>query len=134
MKTSNGKYVTPQPIENMLSNNNFINQAMIVAEGKPFVTAVIIPNFEALTDQLQKMSIPFTTWEEIVNSDRVKEFYREKIDEIQKGLSGFEKVKKFILMPAEFEVNNGEITPTLKVKRNVVLNKYADLIDKLYSH
>ena len=134
MKTSNGKYVTPQPIENMLSNNNFINQAMIVAEGKPFVTAVIIPNFEALTDQLQNMSIPFTTWEEIVNSDRVKEFYREKIDEIQKGLSGFEKVKKFILMPAEFEVNNGEITPTLKVKRNVVLNKYADLIDKMYSH
>lgn len=134
MKTSNGKYVTPQPIENMLSDNNFINQAMVVAEGKPYVTAVIIPNFEALTDQLTKMNIPFTTWEEIVNSDKVKEFYREKIEEIQKGLSGFEKVKKFILMPSEFEVNSGEITPTLKVKRNVVLNKYADLIDKMYSH
>ncbi|MBF8457127.1 long-chain fatty acid--CoA ligase [Kaistella sp. G5-32] len=134
MKTSNGKYVTPQPIENMLSDNNFINQAMIVAEGKPYVTAVIIPNFEALTDQLTKMNIPFTNWEEIVNSDKVKEFYREKIEEIQKGLSGFEKVKKFILMPSEFEVNSGEITPTLKVKRNVVLNKYADLIDKMYSH
>lgn len=134
MKTSNGKYITPQPLENMLSDNNFINQAMIVAEGKPYVTAVIIPNFEALTEQLEKMNIPFTTWEEIVNSEKVKEFYREKIEEIQKGLSGFEKVKKFILMPSEFEVNSGEITPTLKVKRNVVLNKYADLIDKMYSH
>lgn len=132
MKTSNGKYVAPQPIENLLSDNNFINQAMIVAEGKPFVTALIIPNFEALTLQLEKMNIPFTTWEEIVNLEIVKTFYTDKINEVQKGLSGFEKVKKFILMPAEFEINAGEITPTLKVKRNVILKKYADAIDKMY--
>ena len=132
MKTSNGKYITPQPIENVLSNNNFINQAMIVAEGKPYVTALIIPNFEALQEQISKMNIPFTSWEERVNMDRVKEFYREKIDEIQKGFSGFEKVKKFVLMPAEFEIASGEITPTLKVKRNVVLQKYADIVEKMY--
>ena len=132
MKTSNGKYITPQPIENLLSNNNYINQAMIVAEGKPFVTALIIPNFEALQELLLKMNIQFTTWEEIVNLESVKEFYREKMDEIQKGLSGFEKVKKFALMPAEFEIGSGEITPTLKVKRNVVLTKYAALVDKMY--
>lgn len=134
MKTSNGKYVAPQPLENLLSNNNFVNQVMVVAEGKPFVTALIIPNFEALKEQVEKMSIPFTTWEEVVNSEKIKEFYHEKIEEIQKGLSGFEKVKKFVLMPAEFEINSGEITPTLKVKRNVVLKKYADVIDRMYAN
>lgn len=134
MKTSNGKYVTPQPIENLLSNNNYINQAMIVAEGKPFVTALIIPNFEALQEQITKMNLPFTSWQELVNSEKIKEFYRAKLEEIQKGLSGFEKVKKFVLMPAEFEINSGEITPTLKVKRNVVMQKYAELIDKMYEH
>lgn len=132
MKTSNGKYITPQPIENLLSNNNYITQAMIVAEGKSYVTALIIPNFEALKEQIAKMNIPFTSWEEIVNLEKIKEFYHIKIDEIQKGLSGFEKVKKFVLMPAEFEINTGEITPTLKVKRNVVLHKYAEIIDKMY--
>ncbi|UFK97164.1 AMP-dependent synthetase/ligase [Kaistella faecalis] len=133
MKTANGKYITPQPIENLLSNNNYINQAMIVAEDKPFVTALIIPNFEALKEQLPKMNIPFTNWQEIVDSEKIKEFYREKLEEIQKSLSGFEKVKKFVLMPAEFEINTGEITPTLKVKRNVVMQKYAALIDKMYT-
>jgi long-chain acyl-CoA synthetase len=134
MKTSNGKYIAPQPIENLLSDNNFIHQAMIVAEGKSFVTALIIPNFEAMAVQLEKMNIPFSTWEEIVKLEKVKEFYHQKIDEIQKGLSGFEKVKKFTLMPSEFEINSGEITPTLKVKRNVVLKKYEEIIDKMYSH
>ena len=133
MKTSNGKYVTPQPIENLLSNNNYITQAMVVAEGKPYVTALIIPNFDALKDWIEKMNIPFTNWQEIVNSETVKEFYRLKLDEIQKELSGFEKVKKFVLMPSEFEIGTGEITPTLKVKRNVVLNKYSALIDNMYA-
>lgn len=133
MKTSNGKYITPQPIENLISNNNYINQVMLVAEGKPYVTALIIPNFEALQDLLPKMNIPFTTWEEIVELEKIKEFYREKMDEIQKGLSGFEKVKKFTLMPAEFEVGSGEITPTLKVKRNVVLKKYEGIVEKMYN-
>ncbi|UOE41706.1 long-chain fatty acid--CoA ligase [Chryseobacterium suipulveris] len=134
MKTSNGKYIAPQPIENLLSNDNYINQVMVAAEGKPFVTALIIPNFEALKEQLPKLNIPFTSWEEVVKLDKVKDFYHQKIEEIQKQLSGFEKVKKFVLMPAEFEIGSGEITPTLKVKRNVVLAKYADLIEKMYLH
>jgi len=133
MKTSNGKYITPQPIENLLSNNNLINQAMVVAEGKPYVTALIVPNFESLKEQIEKMKIPFTSWEELVNSDKIKELYREKMEEIQKSLSGFEKVKKFVLMPSEFEISSGEITPTLKIKRNIVLQKYAALIDKMYA-
>lgn len=134
MKTSNGKYVTPQPIENMLSNNNYIQQVMLVAEGKPFVTALIVPNFEFLQEQLKKMNIPFTNWKEIVNMQTIKDLYQQKIDEFQQTLAGFEKVKKFILMPSEFEISTGEITPTLKIKRNIVLEKYKDLIDRMYQN
>lgn len=132
MKTSNGKYIAPQQIENILTNNNFISQIVLIAEGKQFVSALIVPNFEFLEEFIKKNNIPFTSWQEIVKNEKVNDFYKEKIKELQSHLSDFEKVKKFTLMPAEFDINTGEITPTLKVKRNVVLKKYADLIEKMY--
>ena len=132
MKTSNGKYIAPQQIENLLTNNNFIQQIVLIAEGKQFVSALIVPNFEFLHDFVKKNNIQLTTWEETVKNDKVMDFYKEKIKELQSQLSDFEKVKKFTLMPAEFEISTGEITPTLKIKRNVVLKKYADLIEKMY--
>lgn len=132
MKTSNGKYIAPQMIENLLTNNNFIQQIVLIAEGKQFVSALIVPNFEFLESYLKKNNIPFTNWEEIVNKKEIQDFYKEKVNEIQKHLSDFEKVKKFTLMPSEFEIGSGEITPTLKVKRNIVLKKYADIIEKMY--
>lgn len=132
MKTSNGKYIAPQMIENLLTNNNFIQQIFLIAEGKQFVSALIVPNFEFLSDYLKKKNIPFTNWEELVKKKEIIDFYKEKINELQQHLSDFEKVKKFTLMPAEFEIGTGEITPTLKIKRNIVLKKYADIIEKMY--
>ncbi|REC49397.1 AMP-dependent synthetase/ligase [Chryseobacterium pennipullorum] len=132
MKTSNGKYIAPQQIENLLTNNNFIQQIMLIAEGRQFVSALIVPNFEFLQDYLKKNNIPFTTWEEAVKNETVISLYKEKIKELQNHLADYEKVKKFTLMPAEFDINTGEITPTLKVKRNVVMKKYADIIEKMY--
>lgn len=132
MKTSNGKYIAPQQVENILSNNNFIQQVMIIAEGRQFVSALIVPNFEFLTEYLKKQNINFTSWEEIVKREDIHQFYKSKIDEAQQQLAPFEKVKKFILMPSEFEINTGEMTPTLKIKRNVVLKNYASLIDSIY--
>lgn len=132
MKTSNGKYIAPQMIENLLTNNNFIQQIVLIAEGKQFVSALIVPNFEFLSDYLKKKNIPFTNWEELVKKKEIIDFYKEKINELQQHLSDFEKVKKFTLMPSEFEIGTGEITPTLKVKRNIVLKKYADIIEKMY--
>lgn len=133
MKTSNGKYIAPQPIENLLSNNNLVQQVMLVAEDKPFVAALIVPNFEFLQEKLKEMNIPFTNWKEIVELTQIKELYKSKIEEVQKELSGVEKVKKFVLMPSEFEISSGEITPTLKIKRNIVLQKYKELIDSMYA-
>lgn len=132
LKTSNGKYIAPQQIENILTNNNFIQQIVLIAEGRQFVSALIVPNFEFLTEHLKKNNIPFTSWEEIVNKKEIHDFYKEKIGELQAHLADFEKVKKFTLMPSEFEISSGEITPTLKVKRNVVLKKYSDLVEKMY--
>ncbi|WP_426278839.1 AMP-dependent synthetase/ligase [Chryseobacterium sp. S-02] len=132
MKTSNGKYIAPQQIENLLTNNNFIQQIVLIAEARQFVSALIVPNFEFLQDFIKKNNIPFTNWEDVVKNEKVAHFYKEKIQELQSHLSDFEKVKKFTLMPAEFEINSGEITPTLKIKRNVVLKKYADVIEKMY--
>ncbi|HCM34491.1 long-chain fatty acid--CoA ligase [Chryseobacterium sp.] len=132
MKTSNGKYIAPQQIENLLTNNNFIQQIMLVAEGRQFVSALIVPNFEFLQDYIKKNNIPFTNWEDAVKNEKVISLYKEKLKELQDHLADYEKVKKFTLMPAEFDINTGEITPTLKVKRNVVLKKYADIIEKMY--
>jgi long-chain acyl-CoA synthetase len=106
---------------------------MLVAEDKPFVAALIVPNFEFLQEKLKEMNIPFTDWKEIVELSQVKELYKSKIEEVQKELSGVEKVKKFVLMPSEFEISSGEITPTLKIKRNIVLQKYKELIDSMYA-
>lgn len=132
MKTSNGKYIAPQQIENLLTNNNYIQQIILIAEGRQFVSALIVPNFEFLENYTKKNNIPFTNWEELVKKEEIIRLYKDKINELQHDLSDFEKVKKFTLMPAEFEINTGEITPTLKVKRNVVLKKYADIIEKMY--
>ncbi len=132
MKTSNGKYIAPQQIENLLTNNNFIQQIVLIAEGRQFVSALIVPNFEFLKDFIKRNKVPFTRWEEIVKNEKVNDFYKDKIKELQNHLSDFEKVKKFTLMPAEFDVNTAEITPTLKVKRNVVLKRYSDIIEKMY--
>jgi len=132
MKTSNGKYIAPQQIENLLTNNNFIQQIMLIAEGRQFVSALIVPNFEFLQDYIKKNNIPFTNWEDVVKNEKIINLYKEKIKELQNHLADYEKVKKFTLMPAEFDINTGEITPTLKVKRNVVIKKYADIIEKMY--
>lgn len=132
MKTSNGKYIAPQPIENLISNSNSIQQVMLIAEGRPFVTALIVPNFEYLEGQLAKLNVKFTSWKEVLSTEAVIRFYNNKLAEIQQSLAGFEKVKKFILMPAEFQISTGEITSTLKIKRNVVLAKYTDSIEKMY--
>ncbi len=134
MKTSNGKYIAPQPIENSLGNNNLINQVMLVAEGRPFVTALIVPNFEILQEKLKNLNLLKGSQGDWVKMPEVKEMFSNVINEIQKNLPGFEKVKKFALLPADFEINAGEITPTLKIKRNIVAQNYAKIIEEMYQH
>ena len=134
MKTSNGKYIAPQPIENSLGNNNLINQVMLIAEGRPFVTALIVPNFELLQDKLKSLNLLNGNPMDWVKMPEVKEMFTNIINDIQKNLPSFEKVKKFTLLPADFEITSGEITPTLKIKRNIVAQNYANIIEEMYQH
>lgn len=132
MKTSNGKYIAPQPLENELSNDAFIDQIMLVAEGKSFVTALIVPDYENLEKELSVLGINFSDWKTVLGTEKIQKFYQNRIAEIQNQVPVYERIKKFILLPDAFEISSGEITPTLKVKRKVVLNKYQDLIEGMY--
>ncbi|MGS0747445.1 AMP-dependent synthetase/ligase [Halpernia sp. GG3] len=132
MKTSNGKYIAPQPMENALSDDSFIDQIMLIAEDKAYVTAIIVPDFENLEEELAKLNIKLDSWQNVVKLPQIHQFYETRISTIQESLSPFEKIKKFILMPEAFEISAGEITPTLKVKRNVILKKHHNLIEEMY--
>jgi len=132
MKTSTGKYITPQPIENLLTNDSFIQQAIIIGDNKPYVTALLVPDFEALKKLALKFELKFESFEELVSLDKIKEFYSEKINTIQKNLASFEKIKNFKLLPVEFNMDLGEITPTLKIKRNIILQKFSSMIEDMY--
>ncbi len=132
MKTSNGKYICPQPIENMLTNDNYIQQAVIIGDNRPYVTALLVPNFEALKKFAESLNIHFNSFEELVVNKGIKDFYTERINKIQSHLAGFEQIKKFRLLPVDFDMDLGEITPTLKVRRKIVLEKFQLLINEMY--
>ena len=137
MKTSNGKYIAPQSIEIPMQSHPFISQAMIIAEGKPYVSAVIVPNFETLVEKYPEFknypSLPLEEKKKLLEQPFILEKYDAVVNDIQKEFASFEKIKKFSLLPEEFTIESGEITPTLKIKRKVVMEKLKDLIEGMYS-
>ncbi len=133
MKTSNGKYIAPQPIEGLLTNDHLIEHAVIIGDCRSFVTALIVPNFDALPDLAKKLGVLFEDSQQFLELNSVKTFFKSRIDELQVALAKFEQVKKFKLITHDFTMTTGELTPTLKVKRKIVLKKYEDLIEKMYS-
>lgn len=136
MKTSNGKYIAPQSIELPLQTHPSIAQALIVAEGKPYVTSFIVPNFETITQEWEefkdyvKMSVSEKM--QLLEMPNIKEKFQKIIEEVQKNQAPFEKIKKFTLLPEEFSIERGELTPTLKIKRNVVMEKLKAQIESFY--
>lgn len=133
MKTSNGKYICPQLIENLLTNDNFIEKAVVIGDNKPYVTALLVPNFEALKRLADSLNIHFNSYDEIISNQKIKDLFTTRINHIQKNLSEFEKIKKFQLLPMDFNMDQGEITPTLKVRRKIVLEKFKFLIEDMYN-
>ncbi|MDR3272632.1 MAG: long-chain fatty acid--CoA ligase [Flavobacteriaceae bacterium] len=133
MKTSNGKYITPQMIENLLTNDNYIQQAVVIGDDKPYVTALLVPNFEALKNYAEeKFNLKFKSFDELINFQKIKDFYMERVNSTQAHLASFEQIKKFRLLPADFNMDLGEITPTLKVRRKIVFDKFKLLIEEMY--
>ena len=131
-KTSNGKYIAPQAIESRLGEDRFIEQVAVIGDNRKYVSAIIIPAFEALKDYARRHKIAFKSLDDLVNNSEIKKFFAERIEKLQRGLAGFEKIKKFTLLPSEFTIENGELTNTLKLRRPVINNHYAGIIDAMY--
>jgi long-chain acyl-CoA synthetase len=131
-KTSGGKYVAPQALENVFKDSPFIEQIMVVGEGKKFVSALIVPSFTYLKSWMQLHNIPFTTNEVAISNAEVLKKYTAVVDEINQQFNHVEQIKKFELLPAEWGLDTGEMTPKLSLKRKVVLEKFKDVIDRIY--
>lgn len=132
-KTSGGKYVAPQPIENKMKESPFVEQIMIVGAEQKFVGALIIPSYPTLKEWMRHKGINFTTNEDVIHHPKVLELYRELIDSFNKFFNHVEQVKKFELLPNEWTIDSGELTPTLKLKRKVIMEKYKDSIERIYN-
>lgn len=132
-KTSGGKYVAPLPIENKLKESPFIEQVMLIGADKKFVSALIVPSFPNLQDWCRKNGITANNHEEILQLPKVKEHFKDLIESFNKFFNHVEQVKKFELLPTEWSVETGEMTPKLSLKRKVVMEKYKEAIDRIYS-
>ncbi|MNS35854.1 Long-chain-fatty-acid--CoA ligase FadD15 [compost metagenome] len=131
-KTSGGKYVAPQPIESKLKENRFMEQVMLIGENRKFVSALIVPSFSNLEHWMKEERIPFTTYEAAVENPEVIKYFHQLIEGYNQDFNHIEQVKKFVLLPREWGIETGELTPKLSLKRKVILQKYAQQIDAMY--
>jgi long-chain acyl-CoA synthetase len=132
-KTSLGKYVNPDVVEGKFNISGFIEQIVVVGENQKFAAALIRPDFAFLKDWCKRHNIPFTTNEEMILNEEVKKRYDKEVKKLNEGLGEVERVKKYQLIADEWTIGNGILTPTLKVKRKVVMQRYSEQIDKLFA-
>jgi long-chain acyl-CoA synthetase len=132
IKTSGGKFIAPQPIENALKANVLVAQAAIIGDKRKYASVIISPHFPILEDWARANKVAFTSRHELVGSEKVRELYRGIVEDLNKRLAQFETIKKIVVVPDEFTVATGEITPTLKLKRRVIEAKYKQQIEELY--
>jgi len=131
-KTSGGKYVAPQPIENKMKESPFIEQMMVVGAERKFTAALIVPSFANLSTWCASQGIDAGTNEQMLRHPKVIEHYKQIIEKYNPLFNPVEQVKKFELLDTEWTINGGELTPTLKLKRKVIMEKFGDVIDKIY--
>jgi long-chain acyl-CoA synthetase len=130
--TSGGKNIAPQPIENLIKTNKYVTEIVMIGNKRNFPSALVVPNFANLEPWATAQGITWTTREELVAHPKVAELYERTIQDLTRDLAQFERIKKIALLPQEFSIDTGELTPKLSVKRRVVEEKYKDLIDRLY--
>lgn len=131
-KTSGGKYIAPTHIEQMIKSSHFVNQVVLVGNERKFPAALIVPNFDMLESYAHLKALDLKTPEQFCKSERIRDLFERQLKSVTEHLAGYEKVKNFALVENEFTVDGGELTPTMKVKRRVIDEKYKDIIDKLY--
>lgn len=131
-KTSGGKYVAPQPIENKMKESPFVEQIIVVGADRKFVGALIVPSIPNLREWMREKGINFTTAEDAINNPKVLALFRELVESFNKFFNHVEQIKKFELLANEWSVDTGEMTPKLSLKRKIIMEKYADAIQRIY--
>ncbi|GCD79490.1 AMP-dependent synthetase/ligase [Schleiferia thermophila] len=132
-KTSGGKYIAPQIMENKFKESRFIEQIMVIGENEKHPAALIQPDFVFLKQWCERKGIPYTSNEEMIKNPRIIERYQREIDKYNQEFGNWEKIKKFELTPDQWTIEAGHLTPTMKLRRKVILNKYQDLYKKIYA-
>jgi long-chain acyl-CoA synthetase len=133
IKTSGGKFIAPQPIENSLKLNPLIGTAAIIGDKRKFPAVIVSPNFASLEHWAQLNDIPFASRDELIAHPKVQALYEEIVEGVNQKLARFEKLKKVLLVADEFSIANGILTPTMKLRRRVVEDRYRRQIDELYA-
>ena len=133
LKTSGGKYIAPQPIENAIKQSRFVNQVVVVGDQRKFPAALIVPQKDLLESYAQLKGIEHQSVDDLLNDPKVLDLFRRQVEKYTQDLSHFEKIKAIALLGNELTIEAGELTPTLKVRRRVVTEKYKDIIDRLYA-
>ena len=131
-KTSGGKYVAPQLVENKLKESVLIEQAIVVGEGQKFPSALIIPDFNALKEWCSRNGIDYGDDAQMIKNDKVKDKINQEVKDLMKSIAQYQQVKKVELLPKLFTIESGELTPTLKLKRKIIHGKYKELIEGMY--
>jgi len=132
-KTSGGKYIAPQPIEQLIKGSPFVNQVVLIGNGRRFPAALIVPDWERIESYAQLKGIETRVRAQLCKHPRIIDLFERQVAGLTSDLAQFEKVKKLGLLEKELTIEGGELTPTLKVKRRVVDEKYRDVIDALYA-
>ncbi len=132
-KTSNGKYIAPQAIEMEMSSDKYIEQIAIIGDQRKFVSALIVPSYPLLEAYAESKGISYSSREELVRNHEIIRLIETHVEERQKNLASYEKIKRFTLLPQPFTMEGRELTDTLKLRRPVILQKYAEVIDAMYA-
>jgi long-chain acyl-CoA synthetase len=130
--TSGGKNIAPQPIENLLKTSPYITNAVVIGDRRRFVAALVVPDFDKLKAYAEGQGIAFGSIEDLCRDKRVVDFLKAEVDRATPILASYERIKKILVLPRDFDIERGEITPSLKVRRANVTAEYQDLIDGLY--
>ena len=133
LKTSGGKFIAPQPVENSLKLNPLIGTAVVLGDRRKFASVIISPAFPLLEEWAHANRISFSSREELVADPRVKALYEGVVEELNRGLARFETLKKILLVPDEFTATDGTLTPTMKLRRKAIEERYREQIDELYN-
>lgn len=133
LKTSGGKYIAPQPIEQLIKSSRFVNQVVVIGDGRKFPAALIVPDWELLESYAKLKGLDLHTRAEFCRHPRIIDLFERQIAARTQKLAQFEKIKRIALLEQELTAETGELTPTLKVKRRVVDEKYREVIDRIYN-